>query len=461
MTETKPGGERSGAPRVLVVDDDDGMLQLLSMRLRAFGYEPLLASSGEEALATMEEQPVSALVTDLRMEPMDGMALFNRVHGRWPGMPVIVLTAHGTIREAVGATRDGVFAFLTKPVDKDELLSTLDKAMDVHGAGEVARPSAEDEEGGILTRSARMYRLLEQARLFAESDVSILVTGESGTGKELLARTIHDRSHRAERPFVAINCSAIPGDLLESELFGHVKGAFTGANSDRQGLFDSADGGTLLLDEIGDMPLALQAKLLRVLQEGKLRPVGGRTEVDIDVRILSATHVDLESAIAEKRFREDLYYRLNVVNLELPPLRERPEDIPLLARHFLGKIAGRTDKPEKSLAPDALGLLLGYDWPGNIRQLENVVERLAALSSGPVIAASLVREALPVERPPRVDPLNEAKRAFERDYLAQLLTATSGNVTLAAEMAGRNRSDFHKLVKRHGLEPAHYREKVE
>jgi len=455
MEKRRQQSDTKGA-LVLLVDDDPGMLKLLSLRLKAFAFDTLSARSGEEALALLEANPVTVLVSDLRMEPMDGLALFSRVQQRWPALPVILLTAHGTIRDAVDATREGVFAFLTKPVDKDELLSTLNKALALHGGqgGDSPVTSAMP----VLTRSARMFQLLEQARLYADSDVNILVTGESGTGKELLADTIHRLSPRADKPFVAINCSAIPTELLESELFGYVKGAFTGASQDREGLFSTADGGTVLLDEIGDMPYPLQAKLLRVLQEGIVRPVGGRTDIPINVRVISATHINLDEAIVDKRFREDLYYRLNVVSLHLPPLRERLEDIPLLVEHFLAKIARRTGKPEKVLAPDALGHLLGYSWPGNIRQLENVMERLFALSTAPLISATLAREALPGEMPLGIASLSEARKEFEREYLVQLLTATSGNMTLAAELAGRNRSDFHKLVKKHGLDPARYRD---
>jgi len=440
---------------VLIVDDDPGLLQLLKIRLEAFGYATLSASTGNEALSILETQSVNVLVTDLRMEPMDGMALFERVHERWPGIPVIMLTAHGTIREAVDATHRGIFAFLTKPVDKDELQSTLKKATDQIRPGTSREPAA---EGRLLTRSARMFELLEQARLYAESDVNILVTGESGTGKELLADSIHNWSSRADRAFVAINCSAIPQELLESELFGYVKGAFTGANQNREGLFATADGGTVLLDEIGDMPYSLQAKLLRVLQEGQIRPVGGREDIPIDIRAVSATHVNLASSIAEKRFREDLYYRLNVVSLHIPPLRERIEDIPLLTEHFLNAIAARTGKPRKTLSPQALNLLLNYDWPGNIRQLENVMERLFALCSGPIISDTLASQSLPSETTPRIHSLSDARKDFERRYLTQLLTATRGNMTQAAELAGRNRSDFHKLVKRHELNPATFRD---
>lgn len=440
---------------MLLVDDDPGLLQLLEIRLEAFGYSTLSVASGPEALDLMESQKVQALITDLRMEPMDGIELFTRVHGRWPGIPVIMLTAHGTIREAVDATLKGVFAFLTKPVNRDELQTVLKKAIGLHPSAEES--GALPEEGRIVTRSARMFELLEQARLYSESDANILITGESGTGKELLAETIHAYSARSDNPFVAINCSAIPHELLESELFGYTKGAFTGATQNRQGLFTSANGGTVLLDEIGDMPFQLQAKLLRVLQEGKVRPVGGLKNIDIDIRVISATHMDLETAIDEKRFREDLFYRLNVVHLHIPPLNERLEDIPLLSEFFLTEIAARTAKPAKTLSPQAMGLLLGYDWPGNIRQLQNVMERLSALCRGPVISETLVRQAIPASSTQKTHSLRHAKKDFERQYLIQLLTATQGNMTLAAELADKNRSAFHKLVKQHSINPANFR----
>jgi len=318
-------------PTILLVDDDPGLLQLLEIRLESFGYATLCAASGDEALRLLEKNTVQALVSDLRMRPMDGLELFEKVRERWPSIPVIMITAHGTIREAVDATVKGVFSFLTKPVDPGELQSVLKKAIALQAGGENRDPA---DEGRLVTRCARMFELLEQARLYAESNANILITGESGTGKELLAEFVHAHSSRTEAPFVAINCSAIPNELLESELFGHAKGAFTGASRDRQGLFVSADHGTVLLDEIGDMPLLLQAKLLRVLQEGKIRPLGAHELIDIDIRVISSTHVDLERAIGEGRFREDLYYRLNVVSLHIPPLRERPEDIAILAQQF-------------------------------------------------------------------------------------------------------------------------------
>lgn len=441
-------------PTILLVDDDPGLLQLLEIRLESFGYATLCAASGDEALRLLEKNTVQALVSDLRMRPMDGLELFEKVRERWPSIPVIMITAHGTIREAVDATVKGVFSFLTKPVDPGELQSVLRRAIALQAGGENRDPA---DEGRLVTRCARMFELLEQARLYAESNANILITGESGTGKELLAEFVHAHSSRTEAPFVAINCSAIPNELLESELFGHAKGAFTGANRDRQGLFVSADHGTVLLDEIGDMPLLLQAKLLRVLQEGKIRPLGAHELIDIDIRVISSTHVDLERAIGEGRFREDLYYRLNVVSLHIPPLRERPEDIAILAQHFLREMAQRRSKQEKVLSPQALELLLCYGWPGNIRQLQNVMERLFALSRGPVIPEALVQQALPLDTAPRIRSFSDARREFERQYLAQLLAVTKGNMTQAAELADRNRSDLHKLVKRHAINPNQFR----
>jgi len=298
-----------------------------------------------------------------------------------------------------------------------------------------------------------MEDLLSQARLVANSDVSVFISGESGTGKELLARAVHQASPRASGPFLAVNCSAIPEPLLESELFGHSKGSFTGATSNHQGLFQAAHGGTLFLDEIGDMPLSLQAKLLRVLQEHQVRPVGSTESIPVDTRIVSATHRNLEQAMTAGEFREDLYYRLNVVSLHIPPLRDRREDIPLLARHFLSQIANRTAKPVKAFAPEAMELLISASWPGNIRQLCNVVEQTVVLATTSIIPPMLVEKALR-EKPGEVVSFAEARSHFERDYLAQLLQITSGNVADAARMAKRNRTEFYRLLQRHQLEPA-------
>lgn len=439
--------------RVLVVDDDRGLLRLLSMRLEAVGCKVACATSGEEALARLPAFRPAAVITDLRMDGMDGMSLFKAIHERLPTLPVIILTAHGTIPDAVAATTQGVFSFLTKPFDPKELLDRVNSALKLSGGaasqeeGDVAEWRAE-----IITRSPVMEEILNQARLIGASDVSVFIHGQSGTGKELLARAIHRASARASGPFIAVNCSAIPEHLLESELFGHKKGAFTGATRDHDGLFMAANGGTLFFDEIGDMPLAFQSKLLRALQERVIRPVGSTDSYPIDVRIISATHKDLDEAVRKKEFREDLYYRLNVVGLEMPPLSQRREDIALLANHFLDKLNQTKEYSAKSFSQEAMELLLSAAWPGNVRQLYNVVEQVAVLSTTPLIPASLVQRAL---RTPssELPSFSEARNQFELSYLSQLLQLTNGNVTQAARMAGRNRTEFYKLLSKHHLTP--------
>ncbi len=443
---------------ILLVDDDHDLLRLISLRLSAAGYRVRTADSGEAALAALAIARPAAVVTDLRMPGIDGLTLFDAIHRQDPALPVLILTAHGTIPDAVSATQRGVYGFLTKPFDSQELLQKVASAVRLSGGEPKAGKETVGEwRAGIVTRSPRMEDLLRQARLVAESDASVLLLGESGAGKELLARAIHRASRRATRPFVAVNCGAIPENLLESELFGHVRGAFTGAVQQHKGLFQAADGGTVFLDEIGDMPLALQVKLLRVLQEGEVRPVGSTQPVPVDVRVISATHRDLEAQRAADQFREDLYYRLNVVSLRLPPLAERREDIPLLAAHFLRRLAERYRKPAPSFSPEAMALLIAAPWPGNVRQLYNVVEQSVALAPTPVIPASLVQAALRDDGS-QLTPFEEARKEFERDYLVRLLKITSGNVTQAAGLAKRNRTEFYKLLQRHHLEPAMFKQ---
>jgi two-component system response regulator GlrR len=386
------------------------------------------------------------------MEGMDGLELLDAIHRRRAGTPVVLLTAHGTIPDAVHAVQNGAFGFLTKPVDKDELLALLERAVTATGGNR----SDAGWRSGIITRNARMEELLADAKMIAESDAALLITGESGTGKEMLARAVHAASPRAAAGFVALNCGAIPENLLESELFGHEKGAFTGATRDHAGLIAAADGGTLFLDEIGDMPPPLQVKLLRVLQEGTLRRVGGTRDIRVDVRVISATHRDLAESMRAGTFREDLYYRLNVVNLHLPALGERRDDIPLLANHFLERLAQRRETEPKSLAPEALAMLATANWPGNIRQLANVIERTAALTPGRVISAVQVEKAL-ARQPGGIPSYNEARDSFSRRYLSRLLEATGGNVSQAARIAQRNRTDFYKLLDRHGVDPARFK----
>ncbi len=445
------------ASDILLVDDDPDLLRLISLRLTSAGYRVRTADSGETALATLAVMRPAVVVTDLRMPGIDGMQLFQAIHREHPALPVIILTAHGTIPDAVSATQRGVFGFLTKPFDSQDLLQKVAAAIKLSGDHrETDAPDAE-WRAGIVTRSPKMEDLLRQARLVAESDASVLIFGDSGTGKELLARAIHRASKRTDGPFVAVNCGAIPAELLESELFGHARGAFTGAVQAHRGLFQSADGGTLFLDEIGDMPLPLQVKLLRVLQEGEVRPLGATQSIPVDVRVISATHRDLEAQRAAGLFREDLYYRLNVVSLRLPPLAERREDIPVLATHFLRRLAERYHKPQPTLAPEAMALLIAAPWPGNVRQLLNLLEQAIALTTTAVIPASVVQNALR-EDASALAPFEEARRSFERDYLVRLLKITGGNVTQAAQMAKRNRTEFYKLLQRHKLEPSMFKE---
>jgi len=445
MTIRKPA-------RLLLVDDDPGLLKLLGMRLVSEGYSVLTAESGPEALRMLGRDKVDLVVSDLRMDEMDGLQLFSEIQKVQPGMPVIILTAHGSIPDAVAATQQGVFSFLTKPVDKDALYKAIDDAL------EQSAPTTDERwRQAIVTRSPLMERLLEQAGMVAQSDVSVLINGQSGTGKEIVAQAIHNASPRRDKPFVAINCGALPEQLLESELFGHARGAFTGAVSNREGLFQAAEGGTLFLDEIGDMPVALQVKLLRVLQERKVRPLGSNRDIDIDVRIISATHRDLPKAMARGEFREDLFYRLNVVNLKIPPLAERTEDIPLLANHLLRQSADRHKPFVRAFSTDAMKRLMAAKWPGNVRQLVNVIEQCVALTSSPVISDALVEQALEGENT-ALPTFVEARNQFELNYLRKLLQITKGNVTHAARMAGRNRTEFYKLLSRHELDANDFKE---
>ena len=447
----------SNQPSVLVVDDDPDLLELLGVRLQRSGYTVLVAADAKAALDSLAHHHVRAVITDLKMDHMDGLELLGEIARRYPVLPVILLTAHGTIPDAVQATQRGAFGFLTKPINNAELLQTLEDAvasnpidtMVAGGSGDGAQWRAQ-----ILTRSAVMEQLLREASLAANSGASILIEGESGTGKELLARAVHAASARTVREFVTVNCTAIPETLFESEVFGHVKGSFTGAHRDHTGLFRQADRGTLFLDEVGDLPLTVQVKLLRALQERSIRPVGSEQTIDVDVRVISATNRSLEQAVSERLFREDLFYRLNVVTLNLPPLSDRREDIPLLANHFLKKF--QQDGVAAGFSNTALECLVGASWPGNIRQLANVIHHCMVLCRSDLIPDSLVQHALR-NRSQGLAPFAAARDRFESDYLRSLLKATNGNVSQAARLAGRNRSEFYKLLKKHQLEPEDFR----
>ena len=434
--------------KILLVDDDPGLLRLLSIRLRAEGYEVEAVESAHKALAVLNRFSPDLVITDLRMDKMDGIGLLKELQTRSPGLRVIIITAHGTIPDAVTATQHGAFGFLTKPIEKDELMSLVERALKVSGSVAID----EDWASKIITRNQAMKEVLQQAKMVAATDARVLLTGESGTGKELLAQAIHNASDRRNKPFVAINCSAMAENLLESELFGHEKGAFTGATRSHDGLFRSAEGGTLMLDEIGDMPMRLQVKLLRVLQESQIRPVGSTEALQIDVRVISATHRDLQELMGQGTFREDLYYRLNVVNIKLPTMDDRREDIPLLVAHFLQQISRESDQERKVYAPEAVEMLVTAEWPGNVRQLFNVVRQNVALSRSPVISGELVQQSLG-EHAGKLASFSDARDEFTRNYLSQILQITMGNVSQAARLAKRNRTDFYKLLARHDLNP--------
>lgn len=443
-----PGKTTDSKGKILLVDDDPGLLRLLSIRLRAESYIVEAVESAHKALAVLNRFRPDLVITDLRMDEMDGIGLLKELQSRSPGLRVLIITAHGTIPDAVVATQSGAFGFLTKPIDKNELMETVERAMQVSGSTDVD----DDWAAEIITRDQKLGEILAQAKMVAATDARVLINGESGTGKELLAKAIHRASQRKTKPFVAINCSAMAEDLLESELFGHVKGAFTGATRNHDGLFQAANGGTLLLDEIGDMPMPLQVKLLRVLQEHQVRPVGSTEALRIDVRVISATHRDLQAMMKEGIFREDLFYRLNVVQLTLPVLDDRRGDIPLLVSHFVQQIAAENRQERKVYAPEAVEMLVRAEWPGNIRQLYNIVRQNVALSRSPVISAELVHASLGLHGG-KLASFTDARDEFTRNYLTQILQITMGNVSQAARLAKRNRTDFYKLLARYELNP--------
>lgn len=439
--------------RVLLVDDDRDMLQLLSAWLNGAGVATQTANTGADALGQIAISRPDIVITDLVMDGMDGMTLLTQIHSHNPLLPVIMLSGQAQIPDAVKAAHLGIAAFLTKPVDKQVLINEVRTQLRAAFMGRSVRGSFGPN---IIHRSAVMAELLEQAELLAQGDVTIFISGETGTGKEVLAKAIHEGGPRRDRPFIGVNCGAIPEQLLESELFGHEKGAFTGASMKHDGLFQAANGGTLFLDEVGDMPLGLQVKLLRVLQDFEVRPVGSTKSVPVNVRIISATHNNLEELVKQGEFREDLYYRLNVVPLTMPSLAERREDIPLLLEAFLNKHAEKTAEKKKRFDAEALAYLTAAAWPGNIRQLANAVELCATLTKGQIIPLAMAQRALR-EEPVKIQTLKEAKDAFERKYLISVLRVADGNVANAARISGRNRTEFYKLLSFHGIDAIDFR----
>ena len=448
--------------RILVVDDDQGLLQLITMRLSAMGFAVTACPSGAEALAEARRVVFDLAITDLRLTDQDGLAVMEELLLIHPNLPVLILTAHGSIPNAVEAMQKGAYGYLTKPFDDKELKVYIEKALaQQRMSREIQRLKSLVKElyglENVVTRSPKMQALLEQVARVADTDATICLFGETGTGKEVIARVIHCNSRRVHGPFVAVNCGAIPEALFESELFGHVKGAFTGAYDSKRGVLQSANGGTLFLDEIGEMPLALQVKLLRALEERTVHPVGDARPTKIDVRFITATNKDLEAAVRDGRFREDLYYRIQVVPLTILPLRERRDDIPPLAQHLLKQSCRRMNKDIRGFLPDAMQKLMLYHWPGNVRELENVIENAVIMSTQDMITADLL-PAVSQREENQVKPLTEAREDFERDYLKEVLQLTGGNISRAAQIAGRYRADFYKLLKKHGLHPGDTKE---
>jgi two-component system response regulator GlrR len=446
--------------RILVVDDDRNLLELMKMRLESLGYEVTTSMTEAEAREEMKESSFDLSIVDLQLRGHDGITLMEEFHVINPGMPVIILTAHGSIESAVEAMRKGAYTYITKPFEAQELGLQIERALENRRlASEIKRLKELLREGyafeNIVAKSDKMQRLLEMVSRVAKTESTIYIHGESGTGKELIAKAIHLASARNERPFVAVNCSAIPEALLESELFGHEKGAFTGAVKSTKGLFVQAHEGTIFLDEIGDLPLATQSKFLRILQERQCYPLGSEKPVDVDVRVIVATNKNLEELVGQGMFREDLFYRIHVIPILLPPLRERKEDIPLLVEHFLKKFSRKMKKNVDGLTSMAMQRLVRYEWPGNVRELENTLEYAVAMTRENIISEGLILETK--ARAPELKTLREAREEFEKEYLTNLVKLTEGNVTRAAELAGKYRADFYNLLKKYDISPGNYK----
>jgi two-component system response regulator HydG len=453
------------APKILVADDEPGMRKSLAIMLRRDGYTVSEAASGQAALEQLGADVFGLVIADLRMEPVSGLELLRAIKQATPGVEVILMTGFGSIESAVEAMKLGAFDFITKPFQQEEILLRVRNALEKHRLKEevdLLRAEVTTAFGveGIVGTSAPMRQLLELLPRAARSDSTVLITGESGTGKELVARALHAASRRADGPFVSVSCAALPEPLLESELFGHVKGAFTGALAARKGLLEEAHRGTFFLDEIGEAPASIQVKLLRVLEERTLRRLGDNRPIAIDVRIVAATNRDLQTAVREKRFREDLLYRLDVISIHLPPLRERMEDVPLLARHFLGLHCRKLERRLEGIAPAAMDALRHYSFPGNVRELSHVLERAVALAAGPVIEVHDLPEAVvrgetppPPPSAPGTSSLREAVDSVEQEQILEALRQTDWNISRAAQRLGISRNTLRYRMEKYRLQP--------
>ena len=447
--------------RILVVDDDHNVLKVIRMRLEAEGFKIVTASNGEKAVAEVTAETFDLALVDLKLSQKDGIQLMEELHQINADLPIIILTAYGTIQSAVEAMSKGAHSYITKPFDHRELLLQINNCLEKRRlSNEVKRLKnlVENHLGfeNIIGKSEAMQNLLAQVAQAARTDSNVYIEGESGTGKELIARTLHVASARKDGPLVAINCAAIPENLFESELFGHKKGAFTGASRNKEGLLAQADGGTFFLDEISEMPLSMQAKLLRVLQEKEFYPLGGGPIRKVDARFIATSNCILEESVEKGKFREDLFYRIHVIVLKIPPLRERKEDIPLLAKFFFNKNMKKSEKKIKGFTPAALQKMMIYEWPGNVRELENAVEGAVAMTTQDIITEDLILKGRPFEEE-GLKSFKNAKSDFEKLYLVQLMELTLGNISKASELSGKYRADLYDLLRKYNLDPADFR----
>ena len=449
---------------ILIVDDDKNMLEVLRLRLETEGYKVTSTNMAKDALTMAKDELFDLALVDLKLNGNDGIELMQKLHRLSSEMPIIILTAHGTIETAVDAMKQGAYSYLTKPFDRRELCLQIKNGLEKNSLSrEIRRLRALVGERygfkNIIGKSKKMHEVMDQISRTAEIDSSVCIYGESGTGKELMAKSLHLLSSRKDKLLVAINCAAIPEGLLEGELFGYEKGAFTGAVKNKKGFFAQADEGTIFLDEISEMSESMQVKLLRVLQEREFHPLGSEKPIKIDVKIIAATNKNLEDEVRNGNFREDLFYRIHVIPIYIPPLRERKEDIPLLVDHFMKKFAENMKKEIKGISTPALQKLLSYEWPGNVRELENSIEYAVAMTTMDIIGEDLILQTKTVEQG-ELKQLKEAKNEFEKKYISNLISLTKGNVSKASRLAGKYRSDFYDLLKKHNLKIADFKSDI-
>ena len=449
--------------KILVVDDDPNILHVIKMRLVSGGYDVTTSDNAEEALSLAQKDAFDLMVLDLKLNEEDGISLMEDIHQINPNVPILILTAYGTIKSAVNAMKKGAYGYLTKPFEGHELLLQIDNCLEKKRLSREVkslRQLVKKKYGfdNIIGKSEKMQKVFEQVTLAAETDSNVYIEGRSGTGKELIAKTLHVASNRKDGPFIAVNCAAIPDTLMESELFGYEKGAFTGANKDKKGLFAEASGGTFFLDEISEMSLSMQAKILRALEEKEFYPVGSRQTIKVDARIIAASNKNLEKEVEKGRFREDLFYRIHVIPIKLPPLQERKEDIPILSRHFLQKFSKEMGKDINGFSINAMQKLISYPWPGNIRELENTIECAVAMTKRNIITQDFILQSQE-SNPEGLISFKDAKENFEKNYLIQLFELTRGNVSKAAKLAGKYRADVYELVKKYNLKLTDFRNK--